>query len=62
VLATTLGRVDPASVDMSTILLTGSSTTESFTDPNGRQWIYTPRHYPGTAHPAATSTSPPCPD
>jgi precorrin-3B C17-methyltransferase len=48
VLATTLGEVDPASVDMSTILLVGSSTTQRFTDASGRQWVYTPRHYAGT--------------
>lgn len=45
VMATTLSQVDPTTVDMSTILLVGSSTTQSFTDATGRQWVYTPRHY-----------------
>jgi precorrin-3B C17-methyltransferase len=45
VVATTLDRVEPTSVDMSTILLVGSSTTQSFTDATGREWVYTPRHY-----------------
>lgn len=44
--ATTLGEVDPATVDMSTILLVGSSTTRAFTDSGGRRWVYTPRNYP----------------
>jgi len=47
-----LDAVDPASVDMRTILLVGASTTERFTDSAGRSWVYTPRRYPD-AEPAA---------
>jgi precorrin-3B C17-methyltransferase len=43
---TTLGSVDPASVDMRTVLIVGSSTTTRFDDQNARTWVYTPRHYP----------------
>jgi precorrin-3B C17-methyltransferase len=46
VVTTTLAEVDTGSVDMSTILLVGSSTTQSFTDSGGRPWVYTPRRYP----------------
>jgi precorrin-3B C17-methyltransferase len=44
---TTLGDVDVASVDMRTVLLIGSSTTVAFVDGAGREWLYTPRRYPG---------------
>lgn len=40
-----LGDVDPADVDMSTIVIIGSSTTREFTDALGRGWMYTPRTY-----------------
>ena len=43
---TALGSVDPASVDMRTVLIVGSSTTRRFDDLNGRTWAYTPRYYP----------------
>ena len=42
----TLGEVSPATVDMRTLLIVGSSTTQQFTDGAGRSWVYTPRHYP----------------
>jgi len=42
----TLGHVDPATVDMGTVLLVGSSATRQFTDAAGRSWVYTPRRYP----------------
>jgi precorrin-3B C17-methyltransferase len=42
----TLGRVDPAAVDMGTVLIVGSSTTRQFVDGAGRSWVYTPRRYP----------------
>lgn len=42
----TLGQVDPAAVDMRTLLIVGSSTTQQFNDGDGRSWVYTPRHYP----------------
>ena len=45
---TTLAEVDAQRVDMSTLLLVGSSTTRRFTDARGRTWVYTPRHYPST--------------
>jgi precorrin-3B C17-methyltransferase len=40
---TTLGALDPATVDMRTVLLVGSSTTVAFVDAAGRAWAYTPR-------------------
>jgi len=43
-----LGEVDPSSVDMRTLLIVGSSTTQAFTDRTGRSWVYTPRHYPNS--------------
>lgn len=33
--------------DMRTILLIGSSQTRRFQGPDGRDWLYTPRFYPG---------------
>jgi precorrin-3B C17-methyltransferase len=45
----TLGQVSPTTVDMRTLLIVGSSTTQQFTDGTGRSWVYTPRHYPGTS-------------
>jgi cobalt-precorrin 5A hydrolase / precorrin-3B C17-methyltransferase len=43
---TTLEDLDPAAVDMRTIVIVGSSTTRTFVDGEGRQWVYTPRDYP----------------
>jgi precorrin-3B C17-methyltransferase len=40
-----LGALDPATVDMRTILLVGSSRTIAFLDGAGRSWAYTPRSY-----------------
>lgn len=40
---TTLGAADPASVDMRTLVLIGSSATRIIERPGGRPWIYTPR-------------------
>ena len=48
----TLGEVSPATVDMRTLLIVGSSTTQRFTDGAGRSWVYTPRHYPGASEDA----------
>ena len=42
----TLAELDPRDVDMSTVVIVGSSTTVRFTDASGRQWMYTPRNYP----------------
>jgi cobalt-precorrin 5A hydrolase/precorrin-3B C17-methyltransferase len=43
---TTLGDLDPADVDMRTVVIVGSTTTRAFRDVNGRTWVYTPRTYP----------------
>ena len=44
----TLAAFDPADVDMSTVVIVGSSTTRQFVDAAGRPWMYTPRTYPAT--------------
>ncbi len=44
---TTLGGLDPAQVDMRTVLLVGSSTTRTIASRNGAApRVYTPRRYP----------------
>jgi precorrin-3B C17-methyltransferase len=43
---TTLEAAEPADVDMRTVVIVGSSTTQAFTDAGGRTWVYTPRTYP----------------
>jgi precorrin-2 C20-methyltransferase/precorrin-3B C17-methyltransferase len=43
---TTLGRLDPATVDMRCLLIVGSSQTRAVTRGNGDSIVYTPRHYP----------------
>jgi precorrin-3B C17-methyltransferase len=43
---TSLAAVEPAEVDMRTVVIVGSSTTRAFTDAHGRTWVYTPRDYP----------------
>ncbi|MBC8790239.1 MAG: precorrin-3B C(17)-methyltransferase [Tagaea sp. CACIAM 22H2] len=40
----TLGALDPADVDMRTVVIVGSSTTTAF---DGARWVYTPRWYGG---------------
>ena len=42
---TTLAALDPAGVDMLSIVLIGSSTTRCVTRPDGGAWLYTPRGY-----------------
>jgi cobalt-precorrin 5A hydrolase/precorrin-3B C17-methyltransferase len=42
---TTLEQLDPADVDMLTVVLIGASTTRSLARPDGGQWVYTPRGY-----------------
>lgn len=42
---TTLGAIDPAVVDMRTLLIVGSSRTQIFSRADGRLWMYTPRVY-----------------
>jgi precorrin-2 C20-methyltransferase/precorrin-3B C17-methyltransferase len=45
IVMTDLGRFDPASADMQTLVLVGSSTTRSLALSNHRKMIYTPRSY-----------------
>jgi precorrin-2 C20-methyltransferase/precorrin-3B C17-methyltransferase len=45
IVMTDLGRFDPATADMQTLVLVGSSTTRSLTLSNHRKMIYTPRSY-----------------
>jgi cobalt-precorrin 5A hydrolase/precorrin-3B C17-methyltransferase len=42
---TTLAALDPAAVDMLSIVLIGSSTTRRVKRPDGGEWLYTPRGY-----------------
>jgi cobalt-precorrin 5A hydrolase / cobalt-factor III methyltransferase / precorrin-3B C17-methyltransferase len=42
---TTLVALDPAEVDMLSIVLVGSSTTRRVKRPDGGEWLYTPRGY-----------------
>ena len=43
---TTLGELDPATVDMRCLLIVGSSQTRMMTRGDGSTQVYTPRHYP----------------
>jgi precorrin-3B C17-methyltransferase len=45
IVITDLERFDPASADMQTLVLVGSSTTRSLTLSNHRKMVYTPRSY-----------------
>lgn len=40
-----LGEIDPAVVDMRTLLVVGSSRTATFARADGRTWMFTPRVY-----------------
>ena len=52
---TSLGELDPAAIDMNTLLIVGSSTTRVGTQ-GGRTTVFTPRHYsPETAPQAPES-------
>jgi len=42
---TTLAALDPAEVDMLSIVLIGSGTTRRVKRPDGGEWLYTPRGY-----------------
>jgi len=42
---TTLAALDPADVDMLSIVLIGSSSTRRVKRPDGGEWLYTPRGY-----------------
>jgi precorrin-2 C20-methyltransferase/precorrin-3B C17-methyltransferase len=44
---TTLGDLDPATVDMRCLLIIGSSQTRVVTRGDGSTQVFTPRHYPG---------------
>jgi precorrin-2 C20-methyltransferase/precorrin-3B C17-methyltransferase len=44
VIITSLGELDPAGIDMNTLIIIGSSTTRAFTH-GGREAVFTPRHY-----------------
>ncbi len=44
---TTLGELDPATIDMRCLLIIGSSQTRVATRGDGSTQVYTPRHYPG---------------
>ncbi len=46
VTVTTLAELDPAIVDMRTVLIVGSSTTRTLAGSNGTPRVYTPRSYP----------------
>jgi precorrin-2 C20-methyltransferase/precorrin-3B C17-methyltransferase len=43
---TTLGELDPATIDMRCLLIIGSSQTRVMTRGDGSIQVYTPRHYP----------------
>jgi cobalt-precorrin 5A hydrolase/precorrin-3B C17-methyltransferase len=42
---TTLAELDPARIDMLTVLLVGASSSRSIPRTDGGQWVYTPRGY-----------------
>ena len=46
VVVTTLGELDPATVDMRCLLIIGSSQTRVSERGSGEKMVYTPRHYP----------------
>ncbi|MFC3735589.1 precorrin-2 C(20)-methyltransferase [Paractinoplanes deccanensis] len=43
---TTLGELDPATIDMRCLLIVGSSQTRAVSRGDGETVVYTPRHYP----------------
>ena len=40
---TTLAEADPSRIDMSTLVIVGSSATRLILREGGRPWVYTPR-------------------
>jgi cobalt-precorrin 5A hydrolase/precorrin-3B C17-methyltransferase len=50
---TTLAKLDPADVDMLTVVLIGASTTRAVSRPDGGSWVYTPRGYAAKTEGAA---------
>jgi len=51
ILITSLSEVDPAAVDMRTLVLVGSSRTRLVTREGGGAWVYTPRIWQEAAQP-----------
>lgn len=49
---TTLGELDPESIDMRCLLIIGSSQTRAVIGPDGRTRVFTPRRYPSTEGPS----------
>ncbi len=45
IVLTTLAEADPATADMATLVLIGSSETRFIEKPDGGRWLYTPRSY-----------------
>ena len=45
ILLTTLAEADPATADMATLVMIGSSETRFIDKPDGGRWLYTPRSY-----------------
>ncbi|PZS19676.1 MAG: ATP-binding protein [Pseudonocardiales bacterium] len=45
---TTLGELDPATIDMRCLLIVGSSQTRAVPAPRGTHRVFTPRRYPAT--------------
>jgi cobalt-precorrin 5A hydrolase/precorrin-3B C17-methyltransferase len=50
--ALTLAELDPAEVDMLTLVLVGSSATRLIARGDGGVWVYTPRGYGAALEPA----------
>jgi precorrin-2 C20-methyltransferase/precorrin-3B C17-methyltransferase len=48
VTVTTLGELDPATIDMRCLLIIGSSQTRAVNGPHGRPRVFTPRRYPAS--------------
>ena len=44
-MTTSLDAVDPAAVDMATLVLVGSSQTRLVERPGAAPWVFTPRSY-----------------
>lgn len=45
IVLTTLAEADPATADMATLVMIGSSETRFIDKPDGGRWLYTPRSY-----------------
>lgn len=50
---TTLGELDPDTIDMRCLLIVGSSQTRAVAGPDGRPRMFTPRRYPAVELPAS---------